>query len=297
MAAAAARGYFPPREGRRARKTGGLKSLPIQIVTGERASRLPRFHAELLLEMIRLAASGGFESVVRVSNGTYQEFMEMLPHIKSQACAAVIVLGDFSAPELRAILGAVPGAILLDNPGDGLHDGIFNSFAFDNGAGADLAATHLLERGRRDILVVTGPEEHFFSREVTAGCRTALERAGMELPPEQIINTDFSGDSAAAGVAAAVRSGFRPDGVITNDEMAGGVYRALTECGLTIPGDTAVVGCDNLPVGLALYPRLTTVMLDPGELARQVVDFIISGRRNVPVKVRLTPKLVPRESS
>ncbi|WP_329582266.1 substrate-binding domain-containing protein [Streptomyces sp. NBC_01361] len=44
--------------------------------------------------------------------------------------------------------------------------------------------------------------------------------------------------------------------------------QALTDAGLRVPDDMAVVGSDNLPLGSALRPQLTTTYLGPLPLPR-----------------------------
>ena len=92
-------------------------------------------------------------------------------------------------------------------------------------------------------------------------------------------------------------SGLRFDAVFTNDEMAGGVYRALLSRGLRIPEDVAVCGCDGLPVGEQLYPNLTTIILDYKTLAAKVIESIMNPDRAVSMHLRLLPVLKIRESS
>nr|WP_316653009.1 LacI family DNA-binding transcriptional regulator [uncultured Gellertiella sp.] len=63
--------------------------------------------------------------------------------------------------------------------------------------------------------------------------------------------------------------------VAANDTMAIGVYRAIQEAGLTIPGDIAVVAFNDIPVAQFLNPPLSTMRI-PGELIGEVaVDLLV----------------------
>lgn len=53
------------------------------------------------------------------------------------------------------------------------------------------------------------------------------------------------------------------DGVFAyNDEYAMLLMRALQDAGVRIPGDTAVIGADDLLIGRLLRPRLSTVRIE-----------------------------------
>ncbi len=145
---------------------------------------------------------------------------------------------------------------------------------------------------------MTGPEDHFFTREMVAGYKDALEKAGIPFDPELIINTDFLASGAADGIRSALQKQIFFDGVATNDEMATGVYRGLQEWGLNIPGQVAICGCDNLPIGEQLYPELTTIQLDYQKLASEAIKHIVSGKsRQTPLRINLEPKLLVKSST
>ncbi len=297
--AAAKLGYLPTaRAGRKATLHEELQAYPVQVIAREDHGSLSRFHAELMLELVRLLAASRYECVVRVSDGNYREFLRMLAHAGKAEVAATILVGSFQEKELRALLRAIPGAILLDDPGKSVPECVYSIFSFDNSRAAGMAVSHLLERGRKRIALVTGPAEHFFSREVESGYLEALSDAGIEPDRNLILHTDFSVDDAAKQLGALLDAKVRFDAVFTNDEMAGGVYRALLSRGIRIPEEVAVCGCDGLPVGEQLYPRLTTIILDYKELAAKVIEMVTSPKPSAaPLHLRLLPSLRVREST
>ena len=296
--AAARLGYLPSLcAGRKAVQHEKFHSRPVQIITREVKGSISRFHAELMLELIRLLAAHRYECVVRVADGSYREFLRMLSRAGKTDAAATLLVGAFPEKELRALLRALPGAILLDDPGRNVPECVYSIFSFDNVQAAVLAVHHLTGRKRKRILLVTGPGDHFFAREVEYGWRSGLESAGIPADSALILHTDFTSQDAAEKVGRAWDDGLRFDAVFTNDEMAGGVYRALLSRGLRIPEDVAVCGCDGLPVGEQLYPSLTTVILNYKILAAKAIENIMAPDRAVSMHVRLLPVLRVRESS
>jgi LacI family transcriptional regulator len=60
-----------------------------------------------------------------------------------------------------------------------------------------------------------------------------------------------------------------------NDRQAVGVYRALHEAGITVPGDISVIGFDNLPFTELLSPPLTTIHAPRLELGRTAAAMLL----------------------
>lgn len=73
-----------------------------------------------------------------------------------------------------------------------------------------------------------------------------------------------------------------PDAIVTcNDNIAVGAYRAVHELGLSIPGDVAIAGFNDIPAAQFLNPPLTTVRLPSEEIGEASVELLLeraSGR-------------------
>ena len=297
--AAARLGYLrTTRAGRKAMLHETLQARPVQIIAGEGKSGMGRFHSELTLSLVRLLAAKRYECIIRVSDGNYREFTRLLATAAKADVEASLIIGNFTEKERCSLLTALPGAILLEDTGKDVIESVYSSFSFDNARAAALAVRHFLAKGRKRIALVSGPKDHFFTREIEEGYRETLLAAGIEPDEKMICYTDFTANAAAEAVDSLLKRGVPFDAVFANDEMAGGVYRALLKSGRRIPQDVAVCGCDGLPVGEQLYPQLTTVILDHRQLARQVIDKITNQDLALtPVRVRLLPALKIREST
>ena len=62
-----------------------------------------------------------------------------------------------------------------------------------------------------------------------------------------------------------------------NDRLAFGAYQAISELGLNVPRDIAIVSFDNDELAAYLRPGLTTIALPHEEMGRQAVDLLLSG--------------------
>ncbi|WP_411080133.1 LacI family DNA-binding transcriptional regulator [Streptomyces sp. cmx-18-6] len=160
------------------------------------------------------------------------------------------------------------------------------------------AIGHLLARGRRRIGVVMPREPGLapFSEPRLAGARHAAETAGAHVRPLPLRYEEESAEELAHGWTA-----LGLDAVFAyNDEYAMLLMRALQDAGVAIPGDTAVVGADDLLLGRLLRPRLSTVRLElamPQPLA-ETIDRLVHHPGAVPVhQDLLRTSAVHRESS
>jgi len=145
----------------------------------------------------------------------------------------------------------------------------------DHAGAGTLAARHLVERGRRDLATVMPREPGLadMGRARVEGFRAEAERAGAAV---RVVDMAES-PSAAAEIARAWHTGPRPDGVYGyNDEYAALLMGAMSDIGIAVPADVAVVGTDNLSLCEMVRPRLTTVAFEEQVHARDVAAAIIA---------------------
>ncbi|MEU6671369.1 LacI family DNA-binding transcriptional regulator [Streptomyces sp. NPDC046727] len=131
---------------------------------------------------------------------------------------------------------------------------------FDDRRAGVLAVEHLVARGRRRLAVVMPRERGLsaFAAPRLAGARSVAARTTATVTPVEMEYTYASAAELARGWA---ERGL--DGVFAyNDEYAALLLRALQDAGIDVPGDVAVVGCDDLVTAILQRPALTTVRLD-----------------------------------
>jgi LacI family transcriptional regulator len=170
-----------------------------------------------------------------------------------------------------------------------------------NWAGAYEATTHLLDRGHRRIALVTGPPHHLYARARTAGYRSAMAAAGVEVPPELVRHGSYDRASGAEQVRALFAAPEPPTALfICSDHMAIGGYEALAAAGLRVPGDVSIVGFDDLPEARWVAPALTTVrqpLKDMGGSALRTLLRLMNGDELESPRVELATTLVVRDST
>ncbi len=178
--------------------------------------------------------------------------------------------------------------------------------AIDNRHGAELAVSHLVERGCRKIGFISGPSLWWESSERCAGWNQALTRAGLEPSSSLCIEGDWTAASGEHAFHRLNQAYPDLDGIFAaNDQMALGVLKAAQSLGISIPEKLCVVGFDDYPDSAYFIPSLTTIrqpLRESGASAvREVVQMIRSQRETKepyePKTILLQPRLVIRDST
>ena len=270
----------------------------VDVVLGTKSGPQSLFYASLVMTLEHELRHHGLDCVVRRCAESYDGFVRLADSLRQSRAKATLLLGEFSAEKLTTIMTIVPGALLLDNPGPPGLDIPYGYLAFDNAEAARLAVRHLVQNGRRRIALLTGAKSHYFSKELEIGYREELTARGLTPDADLVWDCDFHADGARNRILQALTAKTAFDAVFTSDELACGVLQALASQEIKVPAQVAVVGCDGLPVGLLVYPRLSTVVLDSEELGRLAVERILNpdaaGRFT---RTRLLPRLLVRDSS
>ncbi|MCC7205702.1 MAG: LacI family DNA-binding transcriptional regulator [Anaerolineae bacterium] len=174
----------------------------------------------------------------------------------------------------------------------------------DNYGGACEMTQHLLEHGYRRIAYITGTDNTPDNRHRLRGVRDTLAAHGLSLPDHFVVRGDFLRGSGHAAMRALLDSVERPEAVFAaNDQMAADAILAAQEAGLSVPGDIAITGFDDVPMASYMSPTLTTVhqpIYDQGAYAaRLALDSLKADqeRRTVMApRITLPTRLVVRRS-
>jgi hypothetical protein len=136
---------------------------------------------------------------------------------------------------------------------------------------------YLHSLGHRDIATITGPVDSLPAAQRLAGYEEAVHALGMTTRPEYVETGDFFLES---GYACAKRFAALPDRptavFVAGDEMAVGAMHAFEDAGISIPGDIAVVGFDDVEAASLVRPALTTIAQDPIALGAAAVEVLLT---------------------
>jgi DNA-binding LacI/PurR family transcriptional regulator len=146
----------------------------------------------------------------------------------------------------------------------------------DNHAGGRMAADHLVSLGRKRNGHIAGWEGASTQRDREAGFMEGLRAAGLGLFAREV--GDFKLNQAKDAARRMFDTDTRPDAVfVANDYMAFGVMDVLrAELGLSVPGDVAVVGFDDVPSADWPAYSLTTIRQDAQAMVNATVQALMT---------------------
>lgn len=170
----------------------------------------------------------------------------------------------------------------------------------DHEYGAWLATRHLLDLGHRDIACIGGPAHTSVAQMRLAGYCRALKEAGVEVPQERMLESDFT-STGGYNAAARLLEKNPPSAIFAgNDVMGIGVLRAAAERNIRVPSELSVIGFDDIQMSRYVYPALTTVgqsILQLGEMAAELLLRRIATPALATDQRIVTPSIVLREST
>lgn len=145
----------------------------------------------------------------------------------------------------------------------------------DNVAGGRLATRRLIERGCRRVATITGPLDMTAGVDRFTGWREEMAAAGM--PDDAFVEGDFTVSGGTAAVQRLLAEFPDVDAIfIASDLMAEGALHALAAKGLSVPGDVAVTGFDDLGIAASTTPRLTTIRNPVVEMVNAATSTLLS---------------------
>jgi LacI family transcriptional regulator len=168
----------------------------------------------------------------------------------------------------------------------------------DNRAAARDAVLHLLRLGYQRIATITGPLDLVSSSDRYQGYLEALREKDIPIQPALMVESDYSDDGGYFAMQRLLE--LKPQAVFAqSDAMAVGALRAISEAGLRVPQDIAVVGFDDMPFAAHATPPLTTVrqpIQRAGMAAAEMLIGLIQNPVDQPQQLILPTELIIRSS-
>ena len=210
----------------------------------------------------------------------------------------IVVMGvDRDDPEVEKLVRSPVPVIGVDLDVSGDHT---SYVASDNIGGARLAVRHLHGLGHTRIATIAGPADTKPGADRILGYRAEMNALGLEIHPGFLAEGDFYAESAERLMQGLLRRRTPPTAVFAAaDMMAVGAIRAIQAAGLSVPGDVAIVGFDDIRLAELVSPPLTTIrqdMVGIGQAAGRALVEQIENPDSTPPVLTLPVELVVRAS-
>ena len=229
------------------------------------------------------------------------DYLEALLHQRVRGVCITPV--NLTNPMLHTLVRQGIPVVLLDRLDPSLGPD-WCSVGVDDHYGGKVATSHLIERGHHKVGFIGGPESIVQVAERLAGAREAVAEAG---DGHALTVLSTNGLTVADGRNAAARllglpKRSRPTAVFcANDLVALGVLQQLTQHGVAVPRDVAIVGYDDIIFAGAAAVPLTSVYQPRLELGRTAAKLVVEEADNPEMhehqQVVFQPELVVRQST
>jgi DNA-binding LacI/PurR family transcriptional regulator len=248
------------------------KSISL-IVPYLRDSYVP----SILLGLESVARSHGYSVVFNHVENNLEKQDEILGKALQQRVAGIVlypVNSRATSPLIAELTNKKFPLVLIDRYIRGLNIDCVTS---DNFSGGLIATQHLLSLGHRRICFLNWMDSSTSMEHRRAGYRQALLEAGQPVCQELEWQVVGYPEIDQAALEDCLRGPDRPTAIFAaNDQLAIAVERAARKLKLTIPGDFALVGFDNLDISANLDIPLTTIAQPAAEIGRVAGELVLS---------------------
>ncbi|MBW5447049.1 LacI family DNA-binding transcriptional regulator [Cohnella sp. CFH 77786] len=224
-----------------------------------------------------------------------EDYLARCRHFQVDGC--IIIAGDQVEPSVHQLDQSDIPCIGVDIKLSGKNSAYIMS---DNEKISAKVVEHLYLNGYRKIGFL-GIERH---SEITSlrenAFRETLKTFGLAVNPDWFVySSDYEEENGYRAVKQLIEKGALPEAMFAvSDLLAFGAIRAMKEHGLRIPGDMALIGCDDIDACRYTDPALSTVKQDTekiGRLAAMMLYDMVNKQMD-PSAIVVEAELVARQS-
>ncbi|AQR95798.1 LacI family DNA-binding transcriptional regulator [Clostridium saccharoperbutylacetonicum] len=190
----------------------------------------------------------------------------------------------------------IPTVVINRNIDD---DKIINIMSDDTKGSYD-AVTYFIENNHKRIALIEGNKEFESSSYRRKGYIKALEDNNIPINEELIISGKYDLQSGYISMNKLLELDEKPTAVFcSNDDIAVGAMKAISESGLRVPDDISIIGFDDSNFCNYVTPTLSSVKKDSLTMSKYGGTYILNLINNKEIdrnKVFIESKLVMRKS-
>lgn len=218
--------------------------------------------------------------------------------------SGIICMGKFSKQQARDLHASFPNIVFVDSNPDGSK---YSCVVSDLDKGTDVIIEYLKSKGHRHIGFIGGQEflgpTHipFVDARERAYIKRVEEDSELIGGKNDLYIRNFDGLTGYDMMNKALMKDKVPTAFIcASDSIAMGALRALGEMKQRGKNrEISVIGYNDIATSKFFNPPLTTLKIDTkymGEMAGNLMEFMLKTENNIPVKVLCSTRLVERSS-
>ena len=151
-----------------------------------------------------------------------------------------------------------------------------SSITLNSYQGGYIAAEHLVQKGCKKIVCITGPLVTGWASGRLKGYQDCLKKYNLPYNSSFYREGDCSLISGYQASQYLLANAIEFDGIFAqNDLMATGAIKSLKERGFSIPRDIKIVGYDNIFITSLLNPSITSVHIPKQRLGEEAATLLL----------------------
>jgi len=231
------------------------------------------FCAEVVKGIEEQAERNGYRILLCHSGSDVERSKSGLTLLSGKIVDGIITMDAFSRlTELAALIGDAPWVQCAEYA----DSGAVSCVAINDDDAAQSVVNHLVEAGRQRVALINHDLSYKYARLRERGYKAAIYANALEWQTIEYAS-ELSSSAGKVAMEKLLVQETCPDAVFAvSDTLAAGAMRAITQAGLRIPQDIAVVGFDGTELAEMVSPQLTTIEQPSRDIGRRAVDLLLS---------------------
>jgi LacI family transcriptional regulator len=259
------------------------------------------FFVKLAYEIELNLFASGYGTFICNTNEDVELEQKRLQMMKVQNISGLIYISGGSSQAADTIRD-IPTVFIDRTPVTSLKDNQYILIESDNIQGGYLATKELLDKGCRNVIMLTDRRRLSSQADRIKGYQKAHEEAGIPFPENNIINLDkMDFNTALTCVTKLIEDGVSFDGIFAStDWLALGSHVALTRHGIAVPEQVKIVGYDDISIAEFNALPITTVHQQIDVIGKTAVKYLLQLLEDKPVEenmLKVPVYLVKRQST
>ncbi|UCF78914.1 MAG: LacI family DNA-binding transcriptional regulator [Candidatus Eiseniibacteriota bacterium] len=281
-----------------ARSLARKRSMIVAVVVPRVSARIfsDYYFSESMSGINETLTANGYRMIIQMVTENFLKTGMHLRLFRERQIDGMLLVGTLDTDDyVEEVFESGNTAVLVNSWRPG-----YSCVVADNFEGARRVVDHLASMGHRRIGYISGLDSTTVGLRRSEGYKQGLADCGLESVEECVGYGDFSEQSGYEAARQILSSAERPTAIFAgNDMMAIGCVECAREMGISVPGQLAVVGADDIALSSYFRPKLTTLrqpMFDIGCLATELLLGKLSGTSEWPVEKVVPTELIVRES-
>ena len=233
------------------------------------------FYPEFARGVQDVLRGGNYHTLLCNTDSREEEERAFLDEAISRRLDGIVFVGYWVAP--AELIEVAAAGVAVVNVGEGVSGATIDSVRSTDEIGSREATAFLLDRYGPSVALIDGTEAALVAKARRSGFHSALRTAGVELRAAFEVSEDFTREGGRRGMAALLDLASPPRAVFcANDQIAIGALDEARSRGLSVPGDVAIVGFDDIDAASMVQPQLTTVHNSPDVLGARSGELLLS---------------------